>query len=262
MGHRECGNDIGDSVINKQLEWWMSGYSHHVECEIQTVAFFPGGHGDQIPGQHSLVNMLLGSVVTFITTQKTYLHARIMCSLITRCNIHLFSLPCCTSSFKPIVKNLFPFVLLSGNRSIPSIIVKKGNGTNIILHYIRLAGLRGLRLLFIKPAVEKKNKKKLFKSVFAAEKVVNSPWVCKTLSFEFRDAFYWKELKRDLKWTRWLRATVLDIYIAGPHVMNKDSCFSSKFKFLHKMCLMQSAFNHLTDRSNCFHLTLSEDHEF
>lgn len=55
---------------------------------------------------------------------------------------------------------------------------------------------------------------------------------------------------------------MLDIYVAGLHIMNIDSCFNFKFTFLLKLCVMSSAFNHLTDRSNCFHLTLTEDHEF
>ncbi|KAI4805961.1 hypothetical protein KUCAC02_010553 [Chaenocephalus aceratus] len=38
---------------------------------------------DQIPGQHSLVNVLFFSIVTFITTLKTYRQKHIICSLIT-----------------------------------------------------------------------------------------------------------------------------------------------------------------------------------
>lgn len=68
--------------------------------------------------------------------------------------------------------------------------------------------------------------------------------------------------KVGLKMNKVIKSGLLDIYVAGLHIMNKDSRFSSKFKFLHKMCLMSSAFNHLTDRSNCFHLTLTEDREF
>ncbi len=88
--------------------------------------------------------MLFTSIVTFITTtQKTYLHKHIMCSLITWYDIHLaggklISLLWCTCPFKPIVKNLF---LCFAEQELPRPFNhgEKGNGTNIILHHIKLA---------------------------------------------------------------------------------------------------------------------------
>lgn len=71
-----------------------------------------------------------------------------------------------------------------------------------------------------------------------------------------------KKRSRGLEWTKWLRATLLDIYVAALHIINKDPCLGRKFEFFAQNVPDVAAFHHLTDRSNCFHLTLTEDHEF